>query len=76
MFMLIDVSATGLSGGEFMRELYRAERVSVMDGGAFGRCAAAYVRVCFATDEPLLAEASARLRRFCERLAPTTSRAV
>jgi arginine:pyruvate transaminase len=76
MFMLIDVSDTGLSGGQFMRELYRAERVSVMDGAAFGRGTAAHVRVCFATEEPTLDAACARLRRFCERLAPTTSRAV
>jgi arginine:pyruvate transaminase len=37
MFMLLDVRGSGLSGYDFMRELYRAERVSVLDGGAFGR---------------------------------------
>src|SRR5271170_2847627 len=36
MFLLIDVRGTGLSGFEFMSELYRSERVSVLDGGAFG----------------------------------------
>jgi aspartate/methionine/tyrosine aminotransferase len=66
MFMLIDVSATGLSGAQFMRALYAAQRVSVMDGAAFGQAAAGCVRVCFAADEATLDEACARLRRFCE----------
>jgi aspartate/methionine/tyrosine aminotransferase len=70
MFMLIDVSATGLSGGDFMRALYASQRVSVMDGAAFGSAAAGCVRVCFATDEATLDAACARLRRFCERSLP------
>jgi aspartate/methionine/tyrosine aminotransferase len=65
MFMLLDVSATGMSGAQFMRELYEAQRVSVMDGAAFGESAARCVRVCFAADEATLDEACARLRRFC-----------
>src|SRR5262249_2847786 len=65
MFMLIDVSSTGLSGAEFVRELYAAQRVSVMDGAAFGQAAAHCVRICFATDEATLDAACERLRRFC-----------
>jgi len=65
MFMLIDVTATGLSGAQFMRNLYATQRVSVMDGAAFGQAAAGCVRVCFAADEATLDEACARLRRFC-----------
>lgn len=67
MFMLIDVSATGLTGTQFMRELYASHGVSVMGGGAFGAAAARYVRVCFGTEEALLDEACRRLRAFCER---------
>jgi arginine:pyruvate transaminase len=70
MFMLIDVSATGLTGGQFMRALYASQRVSVMDGAAFGQTAARCVRVCFATDEATLDESCARLRRFCEQELP------
>ena len=70
MFMLIDVSGTGLSGADFVRELYAAQRVSVMDGAAFGQSAAHCVRVCFATDEATLDTACARLRHFCERDLP------
>jgi aspartate/methionine/tyrosine aminotransferase len=68
MFLLIDVSATGMSGYEFMRALYSAERVSVLDGGAFGPRTANFVRVCFATDNRTIDEACARIRRFCARL--------
>ena len=65
MFMLIDVSATGLTGREFVRGLYAAEKVSVMDGAAFGASTAACVRVCFATEEASIDRACERIRRFC-----------
>jgi len=66
MFLLVDVRGTGLSGYDFMCELYRTERVSVLDGGAFGRQTSGCVRVCFATDEALLRQAIVRIRRFVE----------
>jgi aspartate/methionine/tyrosine aminotransferase len=68
MFLLVDVRATGLSGYDFMRELYRTERLSVLDGGAFGKETSGFVRVCFAEDEAVLREAIVRLRRFVETL--------
>jgi aspartate/methionine/tyrosine aminotransferase len=68
MFMLVDVRGTGLSGYDFMCGLYRAERVSVLDGGAFGRETSGFVRVCFATDEGRLREAIVRIRRFVDTL--------
>jgi aspartate/methionine/tyrosine aminotransferase len=68
MFMLVDVRDTGMSGCEFMRALYEAERVSVMDGAAFGHETAGFVRICFATDTAEIDSACERIRRFCERL--------
>ena len=68
MFMLVDVRDTGLSGYDFMCGLYRAERVSVLDGGAFGKGTSGCVRVCFATDEGQLREAIVRIRRFVDTL--------
>jgi aspartate/methionine/tyrosine aminotransferase len=68
MFLLLDVRGTGLSGYDFMCELYRTERVSVLDGGAFGRETSGFVRVCFAADEELLRRAIVRIRRFVETL--------
>jgi aspartate/methionine/tyrosine aminotransferase len=64
MFLLLDVRDTGLSGYDFMCELYKTERVSVLDGGAFGRETSGFVRVCFAADQALLREAAVRIRRF------------
>ena len=68
MFMLVDVRDTGLSGHEFMTRLFESAGVSVIDGGAFGVDTRGFVRVCFATDEPLLNDACARIRRFVESL--------
>lgn len=65
MFMLVDVSTTGLSGREFVRALYASHQVSVMDGAAFGAATAHCVRVCFATDESSIDAACERIRRFC-----------
>ena len=69
MFMLVDVRATGLSGYDFMCRLYESERVSVLDGGAFGKGTRGCVRICFATDEPALRQAIVRIRRFVATLA-------
>lgn len=68
MFMLVDVTDTGLSGREFMTRLYQAEKVSVIDGGAFGAATRNFVRVCFATDIGRLREACGRIRRFVASL--------
>jgi arginine:pyruvate transaminase len=68
MFMLVDVRETGLSGYEFMRAPYGSQRVSVLDGAAFGRETAGFVRISFATDAVSLDSGCERMRRFCEQL--------
>jgi aspartate/methionine/tyrosine aminotransferase len=70
MFLLVDVSDTGLSGYEFMRALYQKRKVSVLDGAAFGRQTAHFVRICFATEEAIIDAACERIRRFCEQDLP------
>lgn len=70
MFMLIDVRATGLTGAQFVRALYASQKVSVMDGAAFGAATASCVRVCFATDEATIDAACDRIRRFLSGRAP------
>ena len=64
MFMLVDVSGTGMNGRQFMRALYVAEKVSVLDGGVFGRETAGVVRICFAAEEHTIQDACQRIRRF------------
>ena len=66
MFLLVDVSDTGLSGFEFMRALYERRKVSVLDGAAFGQQTAHFVRICFATEEATIDAACRRIRQFCE----------
>jgi arginine:pyruvate transaminase len=68
MFMLVDVRGTGLTGHEFMTQLYRSERVSVIDGGAFGKETGGFVRICFAAEESQVREACVRIRRFVRSL--------
>ena len=69
MFTLIDVRGTGLSGYDFMSGLFESEKVSVLDGGAFGEETRGFVRLCFATDETTLREAVLRIRRYAGTLA-------
>ncbi|MGO9624769.1 MAG: pyridoxal phosphate-dependent aminotransferase [Steroidobacteraceae bacterium] len=68
MFMLLDVRRTGLSGYDFMRGLYQSERVSVLDGGAFGSETQGFVRVFFGVDPATLDDACARIHRFVASL--------
>ncbi len=51
-----------------MRGLYRSERVSVLDGGAFGAETRGFVRVFFGADPQVLAEACVRIRRYVSSL--------
>jgi aspartate/methionine/tyrosine aminotransferase len=72
MFLLVDVSDTGLSGYGFMRALYEKRKVSVLDGAAFGRQTAHFVRICFATEEATIDTACNRIREFCEHDLPAS----
>jgi arginine:pyruvate transaminase len=67
MFMLVDVRGLGMSGYEFMRGLFESERVSVLDGGAFGAATRGFVRIFFGTNPQALSEACARIRRYALR---------
>ncbi len=69
MFVMCDVSATGLSGREFAEQLLSAEQVSVVPGDAFGPSAADFVRIGLAQNAVLLKKACKRIRRFCDSLA-------
>lgn len=73
MFMLVDVSGTGMDGRRFMQELYSAEGVSVLDGGVFGPETAGVVRICFAVEEKVIEDACRRIRRFVGSRAPAGS---
>jgi aspartate/methionine/tyrosine aminotransferase len=70
MFMMVDVSATGLSANEFAWALFRATGVSVLDGAAFGTETAKYLRLSFTVCEEILDEACRRIGGFLATLTP------
>lgn len=63
MFLLMDVRGTGLSSAEFARNLYRNQKVSVLDASPFGG-ADGFVRMSFSTDDAKLAEGCRRIADF------------
>lgn len=69
MFVLLDVRATGMDAGQFTTALYGAEKLSLLNGGAFGPNASGFARLSFTGSESQIREGCARIRRFAEGLA-------
>jgi arginine:pyruvate transaminase len=69
MFMMIDVRGTGLDTHEFTWQLFKSQKVSVLDASAFGETASGYVRLGFVVDEPRLVEACERIAAFARQRA-------
>ena len=59
-----DVTATGLTEGEFAVGLLQKEKVAVVPGTAFGENGRGHVRACFATAYDQIIEACDRTERF------------
>ncbi|MFM0523691.1 aminotransferase class I/II-fold pyridoxal phosphate-dependent enzyme [Paraburkholderia strydomiana] len=68
MFMMVDVSGTGLDTVDFTWRLFRGQGVSVLDASAFGETANGFVRLGFVVDEARLAEACERIAAFVAAL--------
>jgi len=68
MFMMVNVLDTGLNSPEFVRALYSATGVSVLDATAFGASAEGYVRVSYTVGDAELREACSRIKSFVEQL--------
>ena len=64
MFVMIDVTGTGLGAHQFSWELFRAQRVSLLDASAFGETANGYVRLGLVVDDRRLIEACERIAEF------------
>jgi arginine:pyruvate transaminase len=64
MFMLVDISQLGVNAHDFVRQLYEATGVSVLDAGAFGPSTAQFIRISFANSDARLTEACQRINRF------------
>jgi len=68
MFMLVDVSASGLSGSGFSERLLNDKNVAVMPGDAFGQRAANYIRLSLTVEDDLLVKAADRIVELAEML--------
>ncbi|TPP07148.1 pyridoxal phosphate-dependent aminotransferase [Rhizobium glycinendophyticum] len=69
MFIVLDVSGTGLSGDDFATRLLEEENVSVMPGSSFGEGAHDLVRISLTVPEIRLEEAARRMVCLAKRLA-------
>ncbi|KQW27991.1 aminotransferase [Rhizobium sp. Root274] len=69
MFIVLDVSGTGLSGQDFATRLLEEENVSVMPGSSFGEGARDLVRISLTVPEIRLEEAARRMICLAKRLA-------
>lgn len=67
MYVLVDVTGTGYSSGEFAARLYEAEHVAVLDAGPFGPSANGCVRIAFTISDDDIAEACDRIYRFAAK---------
>jgi len=65
MYAMLDISAIEPDCERFAWALLRQENVSVMPGISFGEAAKGHVRISLCQPEPVLLEATERLKRFC-----------
>jgi arginine:pyruvate transaminase len=68
MFVMVDVSGTGLDGLAFAERLFDAQGVSTVPGVGFGPSGRNYVRISLAQDRATLARALARIATFVTRI--------
>ncbi|MEM9314796.1 MAG: pyridoxal phosphate-dependent aminotransferase [Pseudomonadota bacterium] len=68
MFIMCDVSGTGLDGKAFAEGLLEKQGVAVIPGEAFGPSARPFVRIGLAQERTLLKRACKRIRDFCAAL--------
>ncbi len=67
MYLMVDVSAVSDTSASFVRSLYDATGVSVLDAGAFGSSSDGWVRLSFTISDDDLAEACRRIVRFVDQ---------
>ena len=68
MFLLADVSATGLDGYQFAEQLLHSTGVSVVPGFGFGDSLVNFVRIGYLSDIEVLEQAVSRIRKFTDSI--------
>jgi arginine:pyruvate transaminase len=66
MFIMIDVSGTGLDGEQFAWSLLESKGVAVMPGTSFGRNAESLIRVALTVPDDTLRDAMQRIHAFAD----------
>ncbi|MBK0329417.1 pyridoxal phosphate-dependent aminotransferase [Rhodobacteraceae bacterium F11138] len=66
MYLMLDVSATGLDGESFANDLLDARHIAVMPGNSFGAAAAHHIRVAMTIEDSAFATA---LQTLCDHAA-------
>ncbi len=69
MYMMLEISATGLSGEAFALALLEESRIAVMPGESFGAAAAGHVRVAMTVEDGTFEIAMTTLCSFAKRIA-------
>jgi arginine:pyruvate transaminase len=69
MYMMLDVSASGMSGQDFAFALLEQHHIAVMPGESFGTAAAGHVRVAMTIEDSAFGEALKTLCSFAKGLA-------
>lgn len=67
MFLLVDVTATGMNGLDFAWALLTEEHVAVMPGASFGEQASGFIRLSLTVPEETLDEACRRIKALASR---------
>lgn len=67
-YLMVDISATGMTSEEFAFELLKKEHVALVPGITYGKCCDRYVRIAFTVGEDIIREGVERIRRFVESL--------
>ncbi|MGB5862692.1 MAG: pyridoxal phosphate-dependent aminotransferase [Sulfitobacter sp.] len=73
MYMMLDISATGLSGDEFANALLDTHHIAVMPGESFGSAAAGHIRVAMTIEDSAFEAALGTLCAFAKERAASTS---
>ncbi len=67
MFLLVDISVSGMDGYKFAKRLLEEEGVSVVPGFGFGRSVRKFVRIGYLSKTDVLKDAICRIARFVKR---------
>ncbi|WP_299023632.1 pyridoxal phosphate-dependent aminotransferase [uncultured Sulfitobacter sp.] len=72
MYMMLDISATGLSGEAFANKLLDAHHIAAMPGESFGTAAAGHLRVAMTIEDSAFKSAMETLCTFADSLTHQT----